>query len=101
MADIDFEAELRKLFQKVRTLRRLQREYFAKLKRAGLVEATNGEFNEYRQTRLGAEMVEMYTNPYYYGNEGAPLSQQDLSEWETWRKKSSNATGSTSSTATS
>lgn len=29
MADIDFEAELRKLFQKIRTLRRLQREYFA------------------------------------------------------------------------
>lgn len=29
MADIDFEAELRKLFQNIRTLRRLQREYFA------------------------------------------------------------------------
>lgn len=29
MADIDFEAELRKLFQKIRTLRRLQREYFS------------------------------------------------------------------------
>ena len=79
----------------------VEQEVLNRLKRAGLVETTNGEFNEYRQTRLGAELVEMYTNPYYYGNEGAPLSQQDLSEWETWRKKSSNATGSTSSTATS
>ncbi len=29
MADIDYEAEFRKFFQKVRTLRQLQREYFS------------------------------------------------------------------------
>lgn len=74
-------------------------EVLNRLKRAGLVEPTNGEFNEYRQTRLGAELVEMYTNPYYYGNEGAPLSQQDLSEWEAWRKRT--VSGSASSTTTS
>lgn len=74
-------------------------EVMNRLKRAGLVEMTNGEYNEYRQTRLGADLVEMYTNPYYYGNEGAPLSQQDLSEWEAWRKRTTS--GSASSTTTS
>lgn len=75
-------------------------EVMNRLKRAGLVEMTNGEYNEYRQTRLGADLVEMYTNPYYMvGSEGAPLSQQDLSEWEAWRKRTTS--GSESSTTTS
>lgn len=58
-----------------------------RLKSAGLVEMCNGEFNEYRQTKLGAELVEMYTNIYYYQGEGCPLSTRDLADWEEWFKR--------------